>query len=164
MTALTPITGPDGRTLSRCDGHLVIDSTPLRGPAWWITDMTPAWRYGDKRGATTGMPRAPGGSANRRRRQFTTFTFQVGFGGLLTPAGAASALEPFRQMYENWASLRSAIVDDDGSVTKSSTFTSPDELDHTTPVQVLDLAPGAVNKQGWLMSSLIVHVPAGGWV
>lgn len=169
MTALTPIMGPFGHILSRCDGHLIVDSTPLRGPAWWLVDFSAAWRYGDRRGAGVVLPYIPGDRAYRRRRAGTMYTFQVAFGGTFNTVGAPSSTTQVKQMYANFASLRGAIVVDPGTPTRASTLTTPDEVDHAAPVQVLDLSPGVWSAgvgsgEAHLLSSLQIFVPSGGWV
>jgi hypothetical protein len=167
-TSLTDATGPLGLSLSRCDGHLVIAGVSLRGPAWWVTDLEPAWRYGDRRGANKVIPYVPGDRPYRHRRAGTLFTFQVVFGGLMTPSGAPASVSQVKQLYANFAALRAAIVDDPGTPTVSSTLTTPDEVDHAAAVQVLDMPPGRWSSgrsgNAFLLASLSVLVPAGGWV
>lgn len=86
--------------LSSRMGNLVINpsgtnpgeiETYLRGPAWWLLDMSPMWGFPDLRGQDLIVPGAIGRRPNVRRIDETTYVMPFRIVGEITASGSATA-------------------------------------------------------------------------
>lgn len=150
--------------VSYADGNLEIDSVPLRGPAWNVTDLTDLWQYGDRRGQDRIIPGAAGVRPYRRRRTVTAYSLPMVIIGDVDPNGDPydGCDDVWVGFETNYAGLVSALVSDPGTVagTRTAVLTMPSGATRTGDVHVTGIILGQ-GFNGRALATLELSLPNG---
>lgn len=111
--------------------------TEMRGPAWWLLDMSPLWGVPAERGENDLLPGVAGRAINPKRIDETTYVMAFHITGSVNVTGGAPAVNELAQLYANLAHLRANVCAPDPTIAafRDAKLILPDASEVSAQVQ-----------------------------
>ncbi len=132
--------------------------TAMRGPAWWLLDLSQLWGFPDLRGSNVIIPGADGRRALRQRPDQSTYVLPLQMSGTITASGAATAVpaDPLQGFCDNLDYLFANVGKPGTSPTRIVRRVAPNGSTVDTAAQIFLSLERQKGTEAWLRLALTI--------